>query len=389
MNNIIFIDDEINILESYKSIFKKNKPASKLLGLADEFLGESSSKAFDPFDEVDFNILTADQGLVGVELVKKMAEQGNPLKVAFIDMRMPPGINGLETAKMIRGIDSKIEIVLVTAYSDVDFKTISQEIGAHDKLLYLKKPFDTQEIKQIALNLIVKHRNETIKDDFISNVSHELKTPLSSIIGFYDLLREKSDTLNDKELSEYVNYIGMSAQIMKSLVEELLTSVEMKRSGVFLDKQPVEMIDFVNSCYKSLKPIFKDNENVTFSFINECTDEVPISMIDSLKIRQCINNLVNNSYKFTEKGFVELKIYQECEWVIVAVTDSGIGIPHDKFKNIFEKFFRVENEHHQIPGLGLGLSILKKIMDSHEALVCVSSVEGEGSCFELKFQLKR
>lgn len=389
MNNIIFIDDEVNILESYKSIFKKNKPASKLLGLADDFLGESSSKVFDPFDEVDFNIMTADQGLAGVEIVKKMAEQGNPLKVAFIDMRMPPGINGLETAKMIRGIDPKIEIVLVTAYSDVDFKTISQEIGAHDKLLYLKKPFDTQEIKQIALNLIVKHRNESIKDDFISNVSHELKTPLSSIIGFYDLLRDKSDAINDKELSEYVNYIGMSAQIMRSLVEELLTSVEMKRSGVFLDKQPVEMIAFANSCYKSLKPIFKDNHNVTFSFINECTEEIPVSMIDPLKIRQCINNLVNNSYKFTEKGFVEIKIFQDAEWVILAVTDSGIGIPHDKFKNIFEKFFRVENEHHQIPGLGLGLSILKKIMDSHEAIVTVSSVEGEGSCFELKFQMKR
>lgn len=384
MNNVIFIDDETDILESYKAIFNPPKTESKLKGLVEDFLGEQKEVDNDLFDEVKFDVHIADQGLSGVEIIKNAIKNGQHFKIAFIDMRMPPGINGLETAKLIRAIEPKIEIVIVTAYSDVDFKTISKELGAQDKLLYLKKPFDSQEIKQIALNLVAKSQNEQIKEDFISNVTHELNTPLSAIIGFYQLLAEKKF---GEEEAEYINYIGMSANIMKSLVDELLMAVDIKRKGLDLIVEKVEMNEFVKDCHSMLKPIFLNKNDVAFRYLNETGDNKYYCKIDKLKIRQCVNNLVNNAYKFTQKGKVEIISKVENDNFIIAVCDSGMGIPEDKFNSIFEKFSRVETDHHQIPGLGLGLSIVKKIINVHGAKINVYSKLEEGSCFELIFKI--
>jgi signal transduction histidine kinase len=387
MNNLLFIDDEDEILKSYKRIFEKSSKSSDLKGLAADFFGEAVASYDLDNDGAEYVAYTASQGLDGVELVKKQLELNDPFKVAFIDMRMPPGINGLETAKRIRKLDPKIEIVIVTAYSDIDFKNIVKELGSPDKLLYLKKPFDSEEIKQFALNLVVKHKNECIKDDFISNVSHELKTPLASIIGFHQLLSEMPEIKN-QEAKEYLNLIGYSSKLMKGLIEELLTSVEFKRSGIVLEKKMTKMVEFAQNCYRSIAPIFKEKDGVNFDLKYDEAIANSTCNIDQMRINQCINNLISNAAKFTSSGEVNINLSTDESFFFINISDTGLGIPEEKMNFIFEKFARVENEHHEVPGLGLGLSIVKSIMDAHNAKIIVKSEDGKGSCFILKFKME-
>lgn len=113
MNKILFIDDEPEILSSYKNIFMPQMQNNKLDKLASEIFGESS--IIETSKEEEFEVLVASQGEEGVNIVKKYSESFDKVKVVFIDMRMPPGINGQETAKKIRELDNNIEIVIVTA----------------------------------------------------------------------------------------------------------------------------------------------------------------------------------------------------------------------------------------------------------------------------------
>lgn len=384
MNRILFIDDEEEILKSYKRIFEKKSASSDLMELASGFFDEEDQGSVDT-SEMTFDVSVANQGLDGVELVKTGVDEKMPYRVAFIDMRMPPGINGLETAKKIREIDPKIEIVIVTAYSDISFKDIALELGAPDKLLYLKKPFDAQEIKQFANNLVVKHKNELIKDDFISNVSHELKTPLSSIIGFHSLLEGASELSEDSK--EYLGYIGHSARLMNSLISELLLTLEFQKSELNLNRVSCQADLFFERCYKLLEPLAASKKDITYNY--HCSDEAreKIIEIDELRIEQCFNNLVNNAFKFTKEGEINVSLSCADGTLILEVADTGLGIAEDKIQTIFEKFSRVEDKHHEVEGLGLGLSIVKTIMDKHEAKLHVESELTKGSKFQLKFTI--
>ncbi|MBF0495185.1 MAG: response regulator [Deltaproteobacteria bacterium] len=155
---ILVIDDQKNILADYESILCPGTAADEhrlsLTRAADELLG---MKKTDKIEEV-YEVTTASQGEEGYKLVCQAVEQDKPFAVAFIDIRMPPGWDGMKTASEIRKVDKNIEIVIVTAYSDRDRQEIVKTVGTPEKLLYLKKPFDIEEIKQLALSLTEKWR---------------------------------------------------------------------------------------------------------------------------------------------------------------------------------------------------------------------------------------
>lgn len=380
MNKLIFIDDEEDILDTYKRIFKKNKDNEDLISVATDFFQEDLKLDNDKGPDGKYEVLTAAQGLDGIEIIKSHLGTDNPIKVAFVDMRMPPGIDGMETSKRIRQIDPYIEIVIVTAFSDSNLKEIVEEVGVPDKLLYLKKPFDIQEIKQLALNLTVKHRNEMIKDNFISSVSHELKTPLASILGFQQLLESLPGQSDDAK--EYLAILGQSAQLMKNLIDDLLTTVEFKKVGVELIFEAEDICSIVKKTYRSLQPLWTENSNVT-SKITIKIDGPRIISFDRIRIIQCLNNLLTNAQKYTEKGVVELILEEDDKNIIIIVVDTGIGIASEEIDDIFDKFSRIETEHHSVVGLGLGLSIVKNIMDAHHGTILAKSTLGEGSTFTM------
>jgi len=154
---IIVIDDEESIQGAYREILGGGDPSLRTLEeeaarLELALFGPASGRAAKEW----YELTSALQGEDGYRKVKAAVEQGTPYAVAFVDIRMPPGWDGMQTAKMIRKVDQQIELVLITAYSDRDREELVREIGVPDKLLYLKKPFDPEEIRQIALSLTRK-----------------------------------------------------------------------------------------------------------------------------------------------------------------------------------------------------------------------------------------
>ena len=380
-SKLLFIDDDREIINAYTNIFKgKNRP--NLLSKFVEKREEQNQTQDSFWDKFHFETEFALNGIEGVDKVKAAIKKKSPFQVVFVDMRMPPGINGTETARRIRQIDTAVEIVIITAYSDFSTDEINTVVGHPDKLMYVKKPFYTEEIKQIALNLTEKYKNERSKENFILNVSHELRTPLASILGFTKLLLD-AKTLQEEEVG-FVQTISENSGLLQYLVEELIASVQMKQEGMSMNLAIVNPIPILKSVVQSFIPLFDENKKV--KLLDEIEEMDLKVKWDIFKIRQSVSNLMTNARKFTKKGHVEISCFLDDEdKFVITVKDSGIGIPEDKIENIFDKFYRLENSHHHVEGLGLGLSIVKNIVLEHGGDIQVQSELGKGSAFSLKF----
>ncbi|MBF0476705.1 MAG: response regulator [Deltaproteobacteria bacterium] len=175
-NRIIVIDDEESILNDYIMILAPEGESpirrQEIDALEAELFGETSAPTL--IAQERYDVVTAGQGREGFEKVKQSREAGEPFALAFVDIRMPPGWDGLQTAKMIREIDKDIELVIVTAYSDRDRREIVAKVGTPERLLYIKKPFDPDEIRQLALALTKKWDLERKAERHAEYLSHLL-----------------------------------------------------------------------------------------------------------------------------------------------------------------------------------------------------------------------
>ncbi len=230
----------------------------------------------------------------------------------------------------------------------------------------------------IVLTDITKLRKlEQVRKDFVTNVSHELRTPLTSIIGYLDTLL--AENRPEKETTEhFLEIIKEEADRMKLLIDDLfeLTSIEDK------DFQLEE---------SELKPVFQKVEKMFVSrareknieLINKCPDDIePVLMLPE-RIEQVLYNLVDNAVKYTPRGGrVELKAYSKKNKVVIEVVDNGPGIPVQDQHRIFERFYRVDKARsREMGGTGIGLSIVKHIIQGHHSEIEVESQEGAGSVF--------
>ena len=367
--NLLFIDDESEILENYKAFFEEHMDREKR-----QNKGLTSQSEFSD----NFFVYTCLSGEGGLSLVRKKKDEGDCIHVCFVDLKMS-GISGYEVVKSIHEIDPKIEVVVVTAHFDRVIEKIFKSIRHKEKFLYLKKPFHRFEIIQLARNLSEKYFNNEIRNRFISNVSHELKTPLSSILGFYQLIEDSEGISEDGR--EFLKIIGKNARLMNSLVQDLITSVELNKSEIVLRKDDVEVNEFLRDTYLIAVPIAKEKENINYE-LSLCSKSENF-VIDEPRLRNCLINLINNALKFTEDGQVKVFCKIAKDEVFIGVEDTGIGIEKDKLEYIFEHFSRVENEHHEKPGLGLGLNIAKQIVDAHGGRIEVKSKFGKGSEFTI------
>ena len=220
-------------------------------------------------------------------------------------------------------------------------------------------------------------RVERMKTEFMSAVSHELKTPLTSVIGFLELLQEKQ--LAPERQQKCLSICRDEAQRLLRLIEEVLLvsklehgSFHINKSTHYLDELVERLVNSVAERYPSYKFSFtKPKRNVLVEY-------------DEVLVGQVITNLLTNAVKYTPagKGRIKVRLERQKEQVVVSVTDNGIGIPKDKIPYIFEKFYRVDNSlTRQQGGVGLGLANARHIVESHGGTVWADSVEGKGSKF--------
>ncbi|MBP7461049.1 MAG: diguanylate cyclase [Candidatus Delongbacteria bacterium] len=213
---ILVIDDQKDIRDVYLQILSNtpNPESSHLKSLEDEIFSEPEQLPIIVTNTIDYDVDCASQGLEAVEMVRRSLEENNPYMVAFVDMRMPPGIDGKETAKRIRDLDDNIELVVITAFSDHLCSDIVDYIGSPSKLLYLKKPFDVEEIKQIATNLTEKWLLNLQNKEYTENLEKIILERTREII-------EKNKTLERLSTMDILTELNNTQKFYDELEKEI------------------------------------------------------------------------------------------------------------------------------------------------------------------------
>ncbi len=214
------------------------------------------------------------------------------------------------------------------------------------------------------------------KSIFLANMSHELRTPLNAIIGFSQILLSKKDI--DEKLREYIKKILIAGKNLLLLVNTILDFSKLETGKITFKPQKFDLDLILKEILTIVEPLIKE-KNLKL----EIENKVKTIYADPSLLKEVILNLLSNAIKFTpEGGKITLKIIEGENEYLFEVCDTGIGIPKDKLKIIFEPFEQVENPFQKsTKGSGLGLAICKKIVELHGGKIWVVSEEGKGSCF--------
>ena len=311
--------------------------------------------------------------------------------IVLTDINMPDR-NGFEVMEYIRseGIDT-LPLVL-TGYASVESAIRAMKLGAYD---FIQKPVDAETLKLIvyraAERVVLKRENERnllelkklsdLKDEFLTVVSHDLRSPLSSIGGYANYLLKKGD-LSDTQRS-YLLIIREIADNLYSLVNELLDISKIESGVIRLSMEETDITELVNTSINNFILLASD-KNTAIHFHNGL--DSPRVVIDRMKMLQVINNLINNAVKFTENGEIHVSAERSPDGaVMLTIRDTGTGMPPDALGSIFEKysFFRSEGTRGE-GGTGLGLVICKRFVDLHGGTIEAESTQVRGSVFRVR-----
>ncbi len=249
---------------------------------------------------------------------------------------------------------------------------ISPVVDKEGKLLSLIVVFhDITELKKL----------EKVRAEFVANVSHELKTPLTAIKGFVETLKGSAKD-DPAAVSRFLDIIDKQTQRLENLVNDLLilSSIESKEVKMNFTIEPLARI--IQSVIALQKKIIDDKGH---QVIVDLPEDLPKVLVDRQRIEQVFVNLLDNAVKFTPQGGkISFKAFVENHYICVEVKDNGVGIPAEHLSRVFERFYRVDRARsREAGGTGLGLAIVRQIVSSHQGKIEVESTCGAGSTFRI------
>jgi two-component system phosphate regulon sensor histidine kinase PhoR len=386
------------------------KPINSMIQISRKFSeGDFSRRIFQPSkDEIGELALTLNK--MAREIENKIREIGaQNQKLAAVFTSMIEGVIVIDRAGRIVSINPTVEKIFGVSKKDAEGMVFLEAIRNNDiadvistilkkgtplsmevTLIYpIRRIFEVNaapifDNETVDGCLIVIHditeirRLETVRKDFVANVSHELKTPLTSIKGFAETLLEGA--LDDKENNRsFLNIIREHAERINKLVDDLLSLSHLESKEMALVKEGFNLhqqLEVVIAGFKSQS----NKKNIEIS--NEISRDLSLKA-DKARMEQVFTNLIDNAIKFNkEKGAIRVYAQDLKDEIKIVVEDSGIGIPPKDMPRIFERFYRVDKAHsRELGGTGLGLSIVKHIVELHGGAVGVESAEGLGSKF--------
>lgn len=246
------------------------------------------------------------------------------------------------------------------------------EINTGDEIALLGNSFN--EMK----NEIQK--TEQMRKEIVANVSHELRTPLTSIIGFIKGILD--GVIPKEDESKYLNIAYDEAKRLKDLTTDIVDVAKLESGNVKLNKEEFVLNDLIHNVYVELGDMVKE-KNLEF-ILDEKVKDIKV-FADRARIKQVLINILNNSLKFTDKGSISILVEKEGSKAKVVMSDTGIGIQKDKTQYVFNKFFTANDYGDATKGAGLGLNIVKNIIDMHDGTIDIQSEEGKGTTVTITF----
>ncbi len=271
--------------------------------------------------------------------------------------------------------------VIVLIFLLLWIKRLTDRIVSPINNIDLKNPSEGmvyEEIKPLVDRINKQNeeqqKNEQLRREFSANVSHELKTPLTSISGYAELLA--SGMVKDEDVREFAGKIGKESKRLIEIVEDTIRISKLDERKLAIDKEEVNLKEVANEVYNTLLPVAQKHKIE----LDLKTSDVYVSAV-SLMMNELISNLVTNAIKYNKpNGRVTINIFEENDKKLIQVMDTGIGISDEEKDRIFERFYRVDKSHsRQIGGSGLGLAIVKHVVEYHNGEIDVESKVGVGT----------
>jgi signal transduction histidine kinase len=225
-----------------------------------------------------------------------------------------------------------------------------------------------------------------LKSQFLANVNHELRTPLSGVLGYGRLLLRKTEGQIDEAQTENIHKLLNTTEHLLDSINSLLDLAKIEAGGMEFRAEPVKMDELINGATATIEPMLEDGD---VQLIRDIAPGIPTLNTDQEKLRQIVLNLLSNAAKFTERGEIKISTSQENGSLKLVVSDTGIGIEKGELEDIFEEFHRCDVPGtRKYGGSGLGLAIVKKFVNFLGGDVGVESEVGKGSVFTVTLPLR-
>jgi two-component system, sensor histidine kinase and response regulator len=344
-----------------------------------------------PFMDEDytFEVTEAATGEDGLAILEKEMHD-----ILLLDNKLP-GIQGVDVLEYIRKRNYDIVVAMITSYASLDVAIRATRDGAID---FIPKPFTPQELKSSIENITkqqylkrithrMKQEGKKIRYQFLSVLSHELKAPLNALEGYLRMMQEKQ--AGDR-IEDYATPIERSLQRiqgMRSLIMDLLdfTKIRLERKEEKI--QEVNLAEVASEAIVTVQP-YAIQMDVSIN-LDVRSDVVIMADPDDIEI--VFNNLISNAVKYNKVGGkAEITIDSSDIEAILIISDTGIGITRNDTENLFTEFVRIKNEKtRNISGSGLGLSIVKKVVELYHGTINVDSTPDVGTVFTIRLPKKR
>jgi signal transduction histidine kinase len=379
---MLFVDDETKFRLIIEQLFKKEIKAQK------------------------FHVFFALNGIDALETLHNEPD----IDLVLTDINMP-GMNGLSLLSKIQEIkpslNSVITTIVISAYNDLENIRKAMNTGAFD---FLTKPLDFSDMR-ITLTKAIEHVKQLktvrqmedakiqaesanrAKSEFLTNMSHEIRTPMNAILGFCELLLEKTDNPRHKG---YLESIYLSGCSLLNIINDVLDLAKIEAGRLEFQPEPTRVSSILNEIEGTFLEKIK-KKGLQLKILME--KNVPgILMLDEIRIKQILFNLISNAIKFTHQGHIKVHVFcsnsvelprnnysfRKTVTLNINVEDTGIGIPDDQQKIIFESFRqRTGQKNREYGGTGLGLTITKKLVEMIGGNISVKSSIDKGSVFKV------
>ena len=412
---ILVIDDNPETHSDFSQVFQPNLPASAERDSLPVDSWDPSPGPEDAF-QLDVELAFATQGEQGLQMAQAAVSAGRPFYMAFIDIRTPPGLDGIQTIQRLWRTQPDLQCVICTAHSDYDWSQTIKQLGRSPNLLILKKPFDSVEVLQIALALAEKSKlagrvanilrtleqrvlERTMqaeaacraKSDFLANMSHEIRTPMTAILGYADMLLGDEEGFRPEQLT-CLETIRRNGEHLLCIVNDILDLSKIEAGKVIVEQVACSPVQIVNDVLSMMRVRAEAKHLVLRA---QFIEPLPVTIFsDPVRLRQIFINLVGNAIKFTDAG--EVRIEVSCQKLDASrqalqfdVIDTGIGISPADVKLLFVPFVQADSSStRKFGGTGLGLTISRRMAHLLEGEIEVQSAAGLGSRFRLLLALK-
>jgi len=265
------------------------------------------------------------------------------------------------------------------------------KVGKSDLELSLA-PFSADESQGGVLAVIhdvtAQRKSEEMRREFVANVSHELRTPLTNIKSYTETIIDAGDDLPPDMKASFFGVILSEADRMTRIVQDLLTLSRFDYGKMEMNFSDFGIAEAVQNVYNA---VIIDAQNHGHELLLEMEKDLPVIHADKERMEQVIMNIVSNAIKYTpDGGRIELSAWTMGEKVSISVSDNGVGIPEEDQPRLFDRFYRVDKARsREAGGSGLGLSIVKEIVQAHNGVIDIRSKQGEGTTMTVTLPIKR